>query len=265
MKKFFLFDIDGTLIDCNEGVFSIPNETRECLNQLKEKGHSVFLATGRCKCFILDGVIDYPFDGYVTCNGAYVEYNEEKIYKCVVSQEAIEKTHEYCKQNSLAYYFESNENIYVLNKASPMHIQFKENWGMKDSIVVDEFDINTIETYIGMIVLEREDQIASLYETLSDYFFIQRHQQGLSFDLTIKHESKAKGIKALLDTVGATRNDAVAFGDGNNDIEMIEYVGLGIAMGTAVKPLKDIADYITTNINENGIKNALEYFNFIDS
>ena len=81
MEKLFFFDIDGTLIECNKGIYRIPNDVRYGMNQLKKQGHDVFLATGRCKCFIVDGVMDYPFSGYVTCNGAYVEYKGKEIYK----------------------------------------------------------------------------------------------------------------------------------------------------------------------------------------
>ena len=60
MIKAIFFDIDGTLIECNKGIYRIPNDVRYGMNQLKKQGHDVFLATGRCKCFIVDGVMDYP-------------------------------------------------------------------------------------------------------------------------------------------------------------------------------------------------------------
>ena len=85
MSKLFFFDIDGTLIDCNKGLYGISTINRNSFDQLKQKGHDVFLATGRCKCFITEGVMDYPFSGYVTCNGGYVEYKGDAIYKAVAS------------------------------------------------------------------------------------------------------------------------------------------------------------------------------------
>ena len=59
MSKLFFFDIDGTLIDCNKGLYGISTINRNSFDQLKQKGHDVFLATGRCKCFITEGV--FPF------------------------------------------------------------------------------------------------------------------------------------------------------------------------------------------------------------
>ena len=263
MKKLFFFDIDGTLIDCENGVYSILPDTELILNQLKEAGHDVFLATGRCKCFILDGVMKYPFNGYVTCNGAYVEYNNEAIYKKIVPIEAIKATRKLCIERHLAYFFEGNDFIYVLDKNDPKHKRFQTEWGMKGETIVDKYNIDEIETYIGMIVVNSKDDIKPMVEQLSPYFHIQRHQSGFSFDLTLKGESKAKGIKKLVEKMNYDMKDTIAFGDGRNDIEMIEEVGLGIAMGNAAIETKSIADYVTDCVDQQGIKKALEHFGYI--
>lgn len=263
MNKLFFFDIDGTLVDCDHGVYSIPQETRDALNQLKEHGHHVFLSTGRCKCFILDGVIDYDFDGYVTCNGACVEYQNEILYKSIVPTVALEKTYQLCKDNDFAFYFENSDSIYVLNKNNPRHIEFKNKWGMKDQIIIDDFDLKDIEVYIGMIVLNNEEDVPLIEKELTPYFHVQRHQHGLSFDLTLKGESKGKGIKKLVSTLKLNMKDTVAFGDGRNDIEMISTVELGIAMGNAASETKGVAKYITDNVDNNGIVKALYHFHFI--
>jgi len=263
MSKLFFFDIDGTLIECEKGIFEIQINTKKALDQLKKQGDDVFLATGRCKCFIVDGVMKYPFSGYVTCNGAYVEYQGKEVYKQVVPAEAIKKTHDLCKERNLAYYFESNDYIYVLNKNNPRHIEFKDNWGMKDKVILDEFDVDQIETYIGMIVVNSKDDIKYVVEELSPYFDIQRHQSGLSFDLTLKGESKAKGIKKLIEYLNTDIQDTIAFGDGRNDIEMLEEVGLGIAMGNAAVEAKHVADYVTDRVDNDGIVKALTHFSLL--
>lgn len=263
MSKLFFFDIDGTLIDCHKNIYSIPSSTRKALDQLKVQGDDVFLATGRCHCFIVDGVMDYPFSGYVTCNGAYVEYKGKEIYKKVVPKEAIRKTHELCVQRNMAYYFEGRDHIYVLNKNNPKHLEFKNQWGMKDEVIVDCFDMDAIETYIGMIVVNSQEDIDIMIETLSPYFHIQRHQSECSFDLTLKGESKAKGIEQLVKALNDDMNNTVAFGDGRNDVEMLQCVHLGIAMGNGVDEAKTVADYITENVENDGIMKALKHFAFL--
>lgn len=262
-EKLIFFDIDGTLIECNLGIFSIPNETRRSLDTLKENGHSVFLATGRCKCFIVDGVYDYPFSGYVTCNGAYVEYKGKEVFKAVISKEAIIATQILCKERNMAYYFEGNDYIYVADKNNPSHLNFKENWGMKDEVIVDSFNVDEIETYIGMIVVNSKEDIEPMVKALSPYFDIQRHQKGLSFDLTLKGISKAVGIKKLVECLQRDIKDTIAFGDGRNDIEMLETVELGIAMGNGCIEAKEVSDYITDDIEKQGITKALHKYNLL--
>ena len=186
MSKLFFFDIDGTLIDCNKGLYGISTINRNSFDQLKQKGHDVFLATGRCKCFITEGVMDYPFSGYVTCNGGYVEYKGDAIYKAVVPAKAIEETIKLSKEHHFSFYFESSDYIYVLDKNDPQHKEFARVWGMKDETIIDDFDPQEIETYIGMIIINSKEDIPLLVETLSPYFDIQRHQTGCSFDLTLK-------------------------------------------------------------------------------
>lgn len=263
-NKLFFFDIDGTLIDCNQDIREITPTTVSTLNQLKSAGHDVFLSTGRCKCFIVDGVMKYPFSGYVTCNGAYVEYQGKCVYKKVVPPEAIKATMDLCEKYQFNYYFEGNDYIYVRDINDPVHQAFLHNWGMKEETVIDNFDYKKIETYIGMIVVNCKEDIPIMVEKLSPYFDVQRHQSDCSFDLTLKGTSKAVGIKELVKVLNKNIEDTVAFGDGRNDIEMIEETGLGIAMGNAVPELKSVARYVTKNIEQEGITSACKHFKFIE-
>ena len=263
MSKLFFFDIDGTLIDCNKGLYGISTINRNSFDQLKQKGHDVFLATGRCKCFITEGVMDYPFSGYVTCNGGYVEYKGDAIYKAVVPAKAIEETIKLSKEHHFSFYFESSDYIYVLDKNDPQHKEFARVWGMKDETIIDDFDPQEIETYIGMIVVNSKEDIPLLVETLSPYFDIQRHQTGCSFDLTLKGVSKAVGIQKLVEALHKDIKDTIAFGDGRNDLEMLETVGTGVAMDNAVPEAKFVADEICPDVNDDGITTWLKERAFI--
>ena len=103
-----------------------------------------------------------------------------------------------------------------------------------------------------------------MVEALSPYFEIQRHQSDYSFDLTLRGESKAVGIKHLVEAMGKDIKDTIAFGDGRNDIEMLEEVGIGVAMGNGCQEAKSVADYITDSIENEGISKALMNFDLID-
>lgn len=263
MGKMIFFDIDGTLIDMTKKIDKIPLEVIKALDELKRRGNDVFLATGRCKCFILDQIMDYPFDGYVTCNGACVEYKDKIIYQNTIKPQAIKETIKFCQANHLNFYFENSNTIYVRDVNDPKHLEFCNMWQMKVETCEDEFNPDDISVHIGMIVVDHIDQIPEMVETLSPYFDIQRHQSDNSFDLTMKQESKAVGIRELVYRLNRNMADTVAFGDGRNDIEMLEEVELGIAMGNGAIEAKNVADYITRDIDDHGIVLALQKYGLI--
>ena len=258
MSKSLFFDIDGTLIDCNQGIYGISKVNQQSLDTLKQNGHDVFLATGRCKCFITDEVMSYPFSGYVTCNGGYVEYQNKPVYKAVVPSEAIKETMKLCDEYDMNFYFEANDYIYIRDRENIHHQEFAQRWGMKDETLVDEFNPDEVETYIGMIVVNSKDDIPVMVERLSPYFDVQRHQNDFSFDLTLKGVSKAVGIQELVKRINRDMQDTIAFGDGRNDIEMLETVNCGVAMGNAVEEAKAVADEICGRIEQNGITSWLK-------
>lgn len=264
MNKTLFFDIDGTLIDCNQDIYEITPRTIVSLDELKRRGHDVILATGRTMCFIVEGVKKYPFSGYVTCNGGYVEYQGKEVFKAKIPQEAILKTHEYCKKHDLTYYFEGRDTIYVLDKHHPVHKEFQERWQMDPSVVKDTYDFNDIEVYIGMIVVNHKSEVPDMIQALSPYFDIQRHQSEYSFDLTLKGISKGLGILKLVEYLHRDMKDTIAFGDGRNDVEMLEMVGLGIAMKNSMPEALAAANYITDSVEKEGITTALQHFNLIN-
>ena len=262
MKTMF-FDIDGTLIDCVNGIMSIPQTTRNTLDQLKENGHEVFIATGRCPSFILDGVLDYPFSGFVTCNGAYVEYHGQVVYEECMDLTALKVLDSFCRERKIAYYMESNHDIYVFNKEHPVHLEFTQQWGMKEEIIVDDFDLSKVKVYICMIALNHQDEVAEMMATLSPYFSILPHHSGLSFDLISKDISKANGIEKLINHLNRDMKDTIAFGDGSNDVEMLQSVGYSIAMGNGCDEAKAVATMIGDTVVNDGITKACKKLKLI--
>ena len=107
-----------------------------------------------------------------------------------------------------------------------------------------------------------KDRINNLFKEASNYAFYSAFND-YGIDVIPLHYNKSKGIEALLNHLGIKKEEAIAIGDGHNDAEMIEYVGLGIAMGNAIEKCKKVADYITSDIDDNGIYNAFKYAGII--
>lgn len=119
--------------------------------------------------------------------------------KAIIPSEAIKATMALSEQYDFNYYFESSDYIYVRDQNDERHQWFAKNWGMKPETVIDDFDPETLETYIGMIVVNDKKDISPMVNALSKYFDVQRHQSDYSFDLTLKGVSKAVGIEKLVE------------------------------------------------------------------
>jgi hypothetical protein len=83
-------------------------------------------------------------------------------------------------------------------------------------------------------------------------------------DLIPADGGKSVGIQQLLEHFGLSQEETMAFGDGGNDIEMLQYVHLGVAMGNGTQNVKAAADYVTDSVDEDGIWNALVHFGLIE-
>ena len=97
-----------------------------------------------------------------------------------------------------------------------------------------------------------------MIEALEPYFDIQRHQSDYSFDLTLRGVSKAVGICELVKRLDRDISNTIAFGDGPNDVEMLQFAGTGVAMGNAIPAVKQYADMVTDKIDEDGLYHAFE-------
>lgn len=259
----FFFDIDGTLLDYSHNLTKISPATMKALDALR-KHHPTFIASGRTHCFIDSAILDYPFDGFVTCNGAYVEYQNQCIYQQVISLEAMQAALKVCDKYHAVVYLEDHDKIYTYTTNEDLHAWFAQKWSMDEKIVVRDFDVTQIKAHMAMIVLQDDTFCLEVQEALSPYFDVSRHVNQNSFDLTIQNENKAKGIAQVMAYFQADLQEAWAFGDAYNDLEMIASVGHGIAMGNAVEALKARAFDVTDEAWHDGIVSCLKKYQWID-
>ncbi len=259
MIKAAFFDIDGTLISFK--THRIPDSTKQAITELKRKNIKIFIATGR-PFFLINNLEDLKFDGFITLNGAYCINDEnETIYKKSVSQDDVE---------SLIRYQEKNE-------------AFPCMFATKDKVFINYVDDN-VEKMVRLINFISPD-IMSLNDAMNEEifqfmgFFGQEQEKEimekafpnctaarwnpLFADIVAKGSSKQTGIDELLKHYNINLQDVIAFGDGGNDIPMLKHTPLSIAMGNANEEVKKSATYITDNVDDDGIWNALKYFNVI--
>lgn len=256
MIKAAFFDIDGTLFSYTK--HEIPESTKKALRILKEKGIKVFLASGRgIQSIKLIDWCNLAFDGYVTLNGQIcLDAEQNLIYGAPIQGEDAE------------FLFDA-----FVNKKIPLAIVEKDriylNYiddNVRKAQAAVAIKMHAIEEYKGAPVYQfigymGREETAEFAKNIPNCKITRWFEQGI--DIISKDGGKAKGIEKILETCGFTREETIAFGDSDNDVDMLEFVGIGVAMGNATNMVKERADYVTDHIDENGLWNALRHFEII--
>ena len=254
--KVVFFDIDGTLI--NEHM-EIPQDTIDAIQELQANGIEPVISTGRTPFNFEPLLTKLDIHSFVSLNGTYVVYKGKPLFKHTLSKEHIQKLIECADRNQHALVFVGSEDYYSNTKNHPFVVESLGSLHLKEAGFDPDF---WRKTDIYQIFLHCKAEDEPLYKEMAeDLRMIRWHEKAT--DVTIQGSSKAIGIKAMLDKLNLTTADAVAFGDGLNDKEMLEEVGLGIAMGNAHADLLPFADYVTASIDEGGIAQGLRYAGLI--
>lgn len=262
--KCVAFDIDGTLIA--RGKDRIEASTKVAIKQLKEKGIKIIVATGRAFYFIQEDVKDFlQPDFFVTVNGQVVtdksgnavadkrlNVDESNAILKACRQHQIKLANKGLKQMEVYVDYENYWRPYLRNDETKRHILVN-----REDLV--EFTPETAPH--GMFLIGDEQTIRSFSPLLNDLQLSYAFQD--AFELFDKRVGKSDGIEIALKHYGIPWEETMVFGDANNDIQMLEKAGISVAMGNASADCKAHADYVTTEITNDGIYNALKHFNLI--
>lgn len=251
-------DIDGTLFDHQHN--EIPPSAINALRSAHHKGIQIVLSSGRSLPLIdeLGVLLQVPYDGLITCNGALVfDAHRNVIFEEPIPQQDIDALVSLCQRESIclnlvekdSFYLTEEPNQAVLDSCHALHITPPPTRSYQGAPI-----------YQALIFIDQAQQ-DRLSEALSAFHLIRFHPQ--TCDISAPHMNKAFGIQHFLDYVGLSKDDAIAFGDGGNDIEMLKHVGLGIAMGNASDSVKLHAKHVTNRVDDHGIEQALLYFEII--
>lgn len=250
MTKIVFFDIDGTLLD---GQKELPASAKAAVRQLQKQGIYTAIATGRAPFMISPLLEELNMHSYICFNGQYVVFENEVIYKNPIDPDVLHKMTDTARERDypLVYMNETTMKANVqhddLIKESLASLKFAHP--AFDPVFYKNRDI-----YQALIFIRKEEE---RYLTgCDDVNFIRWHEYSL--DIVPKGGSKAEGIKQIVGRLGFTMEDVIAFGDGMNDIEMLQEAGTGVAMGNARQIVKDHADLVTTNVEKDGIVNGLK-------
>ncbi|MFF2752228.1 Cof-type HAD-IIB family hydrolase [Psychrobacillus sp. NPDC058041] len=260
-RHLIVLDLDGTLLT-DEKVIS--HKTKNILQEAKNQGHEVMIATGRpyrsSEMYYKELGLNTPI---VNFNGAFVHHPKNSSWNTIhkpielqVVKEVVEAVQNFSIKNMLA---EVLDDVYLHHHDEQMISAF--------ALGNPHITTGDLRTFLrtdptSLLIHAEEDSVDLVRNHLRDVHaeVIDHRRWGAPWDVIeiVRHGlNKAVGLAKVSEYLDIPKERIIAFGDEDNDLEMIEYAGVGVAMGNAISPLQQIANEITLSNNEDGIAEFL--------
>jgi cof-like hydrolase len=255
MKGFVFFDLDGTLLN---GESKVDVATAEAIQTLKDNGYEPFIATGRSPAETRDIMESANIHSGIFMNGQVVLYQEQIVYSSEIPTETVEKFHQMVKDDGYGLTVYNHEQFYLVEASAGAKDAYGFIHSNPPALKEDFYKENPINMMLFISLPPAEKKYKVAFQNLD---FLRNTPY--SVDVISKGNSKAEGIKRFLEHLNQVDAKTFAFGDGPNDIEMLQAVQHPVAMGNALPILKEIAEFITTDNTDNGIVNGLKHYGLI--
>lgn len=264
--KLIAIDIDGTLINSS---YEITPYTKEVIHQARKEGVKVVLCTGRpflgAQPYVNELGLDQEDDFLITYNGALIQkiQTKETIHHIGLTGKDYKKLAKIASDIGTyvhamdfhAIYTPHRDISHYTGKASyfsAMPIKFR---------TVEE--VNENDRFTKMIFIDEADRLDAALEKIPPELkeqYTMFKSEPIYCEILNKKASKGAALRKLASILNVSQHEIMAIGDHPNDYDMIEYAGIGIAMGNAVDEIKHVADYITLTNDEDGVAKAIEKF-----
>jgi len=244
--KMIVTDLDGTLLRDDK---TVSERSFSALAKCRERGIRIVYATGRGSSAAVIVPSEY-FDGYVWMNGATAKAGNVLVYQKLLQIEQVRGLLLAADRAGLRIVAERDDWHYG-------NFNVTEEWPfLKQSKIVDfnELDIEVEKVYA---IVNTPEDVKVIERHLPDDTYAYFSRDGFAMVMH-KEAVKSKAVVALADHWGVKREEVVAFGDDINDIELLEFFGIGVAMGNALDETKTVADQICDTNDNDGMAKWLE-------
>ena len=288
MYKLVAIDLDGTMLN-SYGM--VTEKTKQVIKNTIDKGTEVIIASGRPIDSIKTIAKEIGSENYfIAGNGAliYDIKKDEIIYEKFMNKQKVLEIIKICEENSIAYNIYTEKTIIAKGLKYNVLYYYKENLKKEESKKTNITIVEDVYEYIKNLENEKFLKITVCDETKSVFNSIIRKLRTVEdievldvlhmsrkmikqvtedvpieyfyTEISLKDVDKWSAIEYLTSKINISKDEIIAIGDNINDKQMIENAGVGIAMGQSTPVITEIADFVTSNNNEEGVAKALEKY-----
>lgn len=250
MRLIFL-DVDGTYLAGD----AVSPGAADAVRAARAAGHKVLLCTGRSTAQIYDDILEAGFDGLIAGGGAMVRVEDEVLVSHRFDRDLLLRAMDWLDERGIAYWLETDTDLIASPTAQaelatkPQQPYLRQ--GLSELDTRERDDVRKI-VFLGSTVplSQFEAAFSGELDVIGGTIPAMGENMG---ELALPGIHKATGIAAVVDHYGLTAADAIGFGDGMNDLEMLEFCGVGVVMGDARDEVKAVADLIVGSAAEGGV------------
>ncbi len=269
-NKIIFLDVDGTLVSSNQ---KVSKKVKEAILKAKENKHLVFLCTGRNKA--RTQFFDFlMFDGIICSNGSYIQIGNKIIFDYSYSNEELEEIQDLFKKKKIEYNLRGNQRTFSTNKFNEYIMKMMNLTNSEYDNIVNESEqtdyVSSIEMYNESELIKTIFFICeqSAFDSLNvnEKYKIIKHAAYNGYvmaEINPSSVSKKQGILKIIEYLNIDIKDTICFGDGMNDIEMLELCHHSVAMQNASDEVKKHAKYVCESVENDGIYHELKRLNLI--
>ena len=272
MGKLIFLDVDGTLVDYEN---RIPESAVQAIRQARSLGHRVYICTGRSRAEVYAPLWDIGLDGMIGGNGSYVEDHGQVVMHRMLSAEQCRRIVDWLHGRGLEFYLESNNGLFASERFEEAGLNavrlYSKGKGMENAEQITVRSAFPEMVFGGELYRDDVNKVSFVLNRYQDYLDAKRDfpdlqagtwggkdEEALFGDLGLKEIDKAAAIQTLVDYLHADMGDTIAFGDAKVDIPMLECCAYGVAMGSGGEEIKAAADYVTGDVDRDGLYQAFE-------
>lgn len=274
-SKIVFLDVDGT-ITTYENI--IPQSAKDAIKRARANGHKVLMCTGRSKAENPPELWEIGFDGMIGGNGSYVEIHDEVVMHQLITLEQCRHIVDWCHEHGHEFYLESNNGLFASEHFKERSQAAMHAYAKRKGMDVPEGEEMEMHGMVYGAELYRDDlnKVSFILDDYQDYLdaveefpdlkvgnWGGKGEEALFGDMGVKGIDKAHAVRVAVEHLGASMDDTIAVGDAKVDIPMLECCATGVAMGSGGEEIRAMADYVTDDVEKDGLAKAFEHLGLV--